>query len=116
MAKINIKPLCKDKFNSIVQRCEQQLLEAYPVLAQIGRTHSYTAINSENRQQQWQDCISSMGIVLRKNDRGRLVYHYKQETWLPIEYCPDLKALCECADFLLGLALEHQKQPTHNEI
>ena len=106
MAKTRLKPLCKHLKEQLVLRAEQQLKEAISLLAQQGKLHSYTALNSEGKQQQWLGCISSWGIVVRIDEEtGSLVYHHHAEWWYNVwGYRENVEQLANCADHLLCVA------------
>lgn len=106
MAKTRLKPLCKNLKEQLVLRAEQQLKEAISLLAQQGKLHSYTAVNSDGKQQQWNNCISSWGLVIRIHEEtGSLVYHHHAECWYSVwGYMGNVEQLANCADHLLCVA------------
>ena len=98
---------CKDMQYAISLRAEQQLKEAYRLLKEQGKLNTFTAIGSDGKHLEWNDCISSHCFVVRYDgDSKCLVYHCHHETWAAVWACRDDKFndMCECADFLLEKA------------
>lgn len=106
-----LTPKCKTMQYDIAIRALQQLREAYRLLKEQGKLHTYTAIGSDGKHLEWNDCISSHCFVVRYSEDGTLVYHYKAEDWYPVITCKDDKFndMCSCADLLLDRAYNPDK-------
>ncbi len=103
MATRKLTPKCKDLYLALIQRAEQQLRVAHEIRKAQGKLHWYTATGSDGKQVQWRDCMSSHCTVIRIDESDRMVFHDKGESWLPLEFCDDVRSLCECADHQLNL-------------
>lgn len=102
---------CKAMQYDIATRAEQQLKEAYRLLKEQGKLHTFTAIGSDGSHLEWNDCISSHCFVVRYDKFGNLVYHHRNETWYNVWCCIDdkFRDMCESADFLLEKAYNPDK-------
>lgn len=110
MAK-KLTPQCKTMQYAISVRAEQQLKEAYRLLKEQGKLNTFTAIGSDGKHLEWNDCISSHCFVVRLDEFGNPIYHCHHETWAAVWACRDDKFndMCECADFLLEKAYNPDK-------
>lgn len=102
---------CKAMQYDIAIRAEQQLKEAYKLLKEQGKLHTYTAIGSDGSHLEWNDCISSHCFVVRLDEFGNLIYHRHHEEWAAVWACRDDKFndMCDCADVLLDKAYNPDK-------
>lgn len=110
MAK-KLTPQCKTMQYAISVRAEQQLKEAYRLLKKQGKLNTFTAIGSDGKHLEWNDCISSHCFTVRYSKDGTLVYHYKAENWYPVWNCKDeyFNDMCQSADLLLDKAYNPDK-------
>ncbi len=105
MAKQKLKAKCSDMLDVLVQRAEQQLLEALPMLQAQGKTVTYNARHSDGSRHDYNGCTGSWGIVVRINQQGNVVYHDHDECWYRVsDICKDISSLCKCADIALQRA------------
>lgn len=103
MAKIKLQAKCSDILEQLYARAEQQLRAAFPLLPQ-DRLVRFSALSSFNKTEYWDNCFGAYCITLRFDESDQLLYHDHAECWYPLHWCKDVKALVDCADFLLKLA------------
>lgn len=103
MAKIKLQTKCSDILEQLYARAEQQLCAAFPLLPQ-DRLVRFSALSSYGKTEYWDNCFGAYCIILRFDESDQLLYHDHAECWYPLYWCKDVKALVNCADFLLKLA------------
>lgn len=103
MAKIKLQAKCCDMLEQLYARAEQQLRAAFPLLPQ-DRLVRFSALSSFGKTEYWDNCFGAYCIILRFDENDQLLYHDHAECWYPLHWCKDVKALVDCADYLLKLA------------
>lgn len=103
MAKIKLQAKCSDILELLYARAEQQLRAAFPLLPQ-DRLVRFSALSSFGKTEYWDNCFGAYCIILRFDENDQLLYHDHAECWYPLHWCKDVKALVDCANYLLKLA------------
>lgn len=102
MAKIKLQAKCSDILKQLYAHAEQQLRAAFPLLPQ-DRLVRFSALSSFGKTEYWDNCFGAYCIILRFDENDQLLYHDHAECWYPLHWCKDVKALVDCADYLLQL-------------
>lgn len=102
MAKIKLQAKCSDILEQLYARAEQQLRAAFSLLPQ-DRLVRFSALSSFGKTEYWDNCFGAYCIILRFDENDQLLYHDHAECWYPLHWCKDVKALVDCADYLLQL-------------
>lgn len=91
--------------DALLDRVCKQIEVAYNILSSNGQTYTFNASNGDGTRKDWDNCIGTGIVVIRRDSDGYLKMHYHNNVWLNINYCRgQIYALTGAADILLEKA------------